>query len=173
MKKICEVIHYIIDSFQQADSVSKLGKVKLAKILWFADREFMYEHHKSITGIDYVKLPNGPVPKKYDAILDEMKDNGVIHQYQIKKFDKTQQCFVSLKDPNLEVFNKEEIKVLDNVIYELKDKSASKLSNLTHDSLWKNREIGEIMPIESVFCRDITEPNEDDIAWANSKIFKA
>ena len=38
MEKIHAVIHYIVDSFQQADSISKLGKVKLAKILWFSDR---------------------------------------------------------------------------------------------------------------------------------------
>lgn len=173
MEKIHAVIHYIIDSFQQADSISKLGKVKLAKILWFADREFMYEYHKSITGIQYVKLANGPVPKKYDMILSEMKEEGIIHQYQINKFGKPQQCFISLKKPSLEVFSKEEIKVLDNIIYELKNKSATKLSDVTHDSLWENREVGEVMPIESVFCRDIVEPNEDDIAWAKSKIFKA
>lgn len=170
MEKIHAVINYIIDSFQQADSISKLEKVKLAKILWFADRKFMYEYHKSITDIEYVRLPNGPVPKRYEALLNEMQKNRIIYKYKINKCDKTQQCFTSLKKPDLEAFSREEIKVLDTIIYELKDKTATELSSLTHDSLWENRENGEVMPIESVFCRDIVEPNEYDIAWAKSKI---
>lgn len=75
-KKIYEIINYIVGCFK--DNPSKLGKVKLAKILWFADREFMYKYHSELTGLEYQKLPFGPVPKKYDQILNDMQKKNLI-----------------------------------------------------------------------------------------------
>lgn len=167
MKKLQETINYIIDCFQRTDSISKLGKVKLAKILWFADKEFMYQYSKSITNTEYIKLPNGPVPKKFDNILAQMEKEGIIHKIEMSLFNsKKQICYTSLQKPNLKSFEPQEIQVLDSVIYELKNKKAKKLSELTHDSLWESANNGDIMPVESVFLRDLCQPTQEDIKWA-------
>jgi len=41
MKRLYNLVHYIINRQTDID-FKKLGKVKLNKILWFADREYMY-----------------------------------------------------------------------------------------------------------------------------------
>lgn len=163
-KKIYEIINYIVGCFK--DNPSKLGKVKLAKILWFADREFMYKYHSELTGLEYQKLPFGPVPKKYDQILNDMQKKSYIFIDEIFKDDTKQILFTSLKKPCLDDFSAKEVEILDKIIFSFKDEKASCLSKITHDDLYNSVQIGDIMPVESVFWQDIETPNADDIKWA-------
>ena len=74
-----------------------------------------------------------------------------------------QQSFMCLKEPNLNDFTAQEISLLDRIIIELQDKSATQLSNQTHDELWESIEQGKIMPLESVFLQDIIPATQDDV----------
>lgn len=164
MEKLESIINYIIYCFR--DEPTKLGKVKLAKILWSCEREFMYKTHKRLSNLEFIKLNNGPVPKKYNKILDDMVLKGIIHSFNTIKFDKKQTSFYSLIEPDMNDFQAIEISIIDSVVYSLWDKSASELSNMSHDSFWESTNMGDVMPVESVFMRDIQEPDENDIAWA-------
>ncbi|EMI4815717.1 hypothetical protein V6N98_001137 [Campylobacter upsaliensis] len=53
MTKLEKIMNYIIYSFR--DEPLKLGKLKLAKILWFSDRAFMYKYSEALTGLEYLK----------------------------------------------------------------------------------------------------------------------
>ena len=64
----------------------------------------------------------------------------------------------------------DEISLIDSVIFALKDEKAGNLSNLTHDSVWENTKQGNVMPVESVFLKDIEAPSPEDIEWANKTI---
>ena len=163
-KKIYEIINYIISCFKE--NPSKLGKVKLAKILWFADREFMYKYHSELTGLEYQKLNFGPVPKKFEQILNTMQEKSYIVIDENFKDDTKQTLFFSRKKPCLDEFNAKEIEILDKIIFSLKDKKANHLSKITHDDLYNSVQLGDIMPVESVFWQDIEIPNADDIKWA-------
>ena len=88
MHKIQHIIHYIVAHFNSEPK--KLSKVKLAKILWFCEREFMYKTHKRLSDIEFVRMPFGPVPKKYDSILKDMEEKGIIHSFEIVNFQKKQ-----------------------------------------------------------------------------------
>lgn len=167
MDKTKAIISYIINYFQCNDMLKNLGKVKLVKILWFADREFMHTYYKQLTNLEYRKMKNGPMPTKIDSILKSMQQEGIIQLFEISKFGHTQQSFLCLKPPNLDDFTPQEINVLDKVILELYKKSAKAISNQTHDELWESIGLGKTMPLESVFLQDIIPASQDDVNGAN------
>lgn len=164
MDKACAIINYIINAFQAEPK--KLSKVKLAKILWFADKEYMYKYYTSLSGLEYIKLPQGPVPKNYDKLLKDMENKAIIHTFDVLSYGKKQICFHSLKEPDLEMFKAQEISILDKVISDVYNQKSTTLSKKTHDELWDKVKMGEIMPIESVFWQDIIPPNDEDIKQA-------
>lgn len=172
MIKTKKIIVYIIDYFQNNYSPNKLGAVKLNKILWFADRAFMYEHYKSITQGEYIRNPNGPVLKKIDKILSELEKDGYIKGIGIKKGRYTQKSFKSIKKPDLKGIAAQEINTIDSIMAELASKSARELSEQTHDELWEKTKNGDIMPLESVFLKDIVEPTKKDIQEALKQLNK-
>ena len=166
MKKVEKVIIYILSHFNSEPK--KIGKVKLAKLLWFCEREYMYKYHAHLLDdLEFIKLDHGPVPKKYEKILKDMEKKNLIHVFEIPNFDRTQISFHSLKEPDLSEFSAQEISVIDSVIYKLRDKTASELSKLSHDEFWDNTELGEVIPAEVVFAtKDVMHPTDDDVQWA-------
>lgn len=166
------IIAYIINYFQCNDSLAKLGKVKLIKILWYADREFMYKYYKELTDLEYRKMPRGPMPTNIDFILEDMEKKGIIKSFEISKFGYTQQSFLCLQEPDLNNFTPQEISVLDKVIVDLLNKTATQISKETHDELWHSIEQGKIMPLESVFLQDIVPTTEEDIKGTLKKMEK-
>lgn len=164
MDKTKAVIAYIVNYFQCNNSPKNLGKVKLVKILWFADREFMHKYYRQLTNLEYRKMPYGPMPTNIDSLLQSMEKEAIIKSFEANNgVEYPQQSFMCLKEPNLNDFTAQEISLLDRIIIELQDKSATQLSNQTHDELWESIEQGKIMPLESVFLQDIIPATQDDV----------
>lgn len=63
LNKVVEVINYL------ATRVERLHKVKLMKMLWYADILNYKRYKKSITGLAYSSLPMGAVPEGYEQIV--------------------------------------------------------------------------------------------------------
>lgn len=164
MKKATRILNYIIHKF--IENPTKLSKVKLAKILYFADREYLYKYKEYLTNLEYIKLPYGPVVKGYDKILKDMQKDGFINEFTSIINNQKQTCFQSLKEPNISEFSPQEIEILDKAIYENYNKKATTLSKNTHDKIWENTETGNVIPLECVFLRDIQTPTQDDIQKA-------
>ena len=59
-----------INFFDNSPAVSVLYKVKLMKLLWYADNLSYKRYGKSITGLAYKALPMGAVPVGHDLIVD-------------------------------------------------------------------------------------------------------
>lgn len=168
MDKAEKVINYIIYCFRAKPK--KLSKVKLAKILWLCEKEFLYNAYKSLSDLDFIKMDYGPVPKKYNEILQQMQNKGIIKINNDVKYDKKITYFYSLQKPIINDFQALEIKVIDDVINEFRNKTAKKLSIMSHDNLWQNTKKGDIMPTESVFLRDVEIADENDIKWAKNEL---
>lgn len=64
IEKLSDVIGYF------ATSVPNLYKVKLMKLLWYADVLFYKKHGSSITGLVYKHMPLGALPIAYDEIVN-------------------------------------------------------------------------------------------------------
>jgi hypothetical protein len=163
MIRLRNAVHYIIHS--QTD-FAKLGKVKLNKILWFADREMMYNTGLSITHTSYIKLQNGPVPKKIEQILSALEKEKKIVRRDVFVNGYTQNSFISIDEPDISDFSAVEISIFDKRINEVIAMSAKQVSDLSHDCSWKLAKMGEIMPVETVFLTDICKPTQQDIEEA-------
>lgn len=65
--KIAQVIRYFCYN-------REIFKTKLLKLLFYSDFLHYRKNKKSITGLEYVTLPFGPVPDQYEMILVELKN---------------------------------------------------------------------------------------------------
>jgi len=166
MKRLHDIVHYII---AKAD-YKKLGKTKLNKILWFADRDFMRTHIDTITHSEYIKMQFGPVPKKIDKILKALiKENNIILK-EVPIGDTIQKSYISIVEPDISMFKPEEISVLDKYIYGISENfTANKISEISHGEDWQMVKIGEVIPVESVFGNEINQDvTPDDIEEARA-----
>lgn len=66
LDKVVDVVRY----FANASEVKKLYKVKLMKLLWYADALAYKRNGLTITGLVYKALPMGAVPVAYDQLID-------------------------------------------------------------------------------------------------------
>lgn len=140
-------IAYIVDFASKHKEQGNLGKTKLFKILWFAERAYMAQHYaRLIEGFEYRHMPFGPVPnpEKIDRILDSLIQSGCIAK-------KGNNFVVGAKPlesypPNVHFFDEE-------ILHDL-PKTARELSGASHDALWDCTENGEVMPVECVFWNE-------------------
>ena len=83
-----------------------------------------------------------------------MQEQGIIKTFEVSN-GYNQTSFICLKEPDLNNFSPQEIHILDSSILNLHKKSAKYLSKKTHDNLWEKIEQAQIMPLESIFLKDI------------------
>jgi len=75
--------------------------------------------------------------------------------------------FVSLTQPNISMFTPEEISLIDDVIREICfNYTATSISLASHDRIWELAEIGDELPLETVFASELDEVTETDVNWA-------
>jgi hypothetical protein len=161
--RLSEVAHYVIAHCLP----EKLGATKLNKVLWYSDVIFYRAHGRTITGQDaYEKRQYGPVPQNINSILRSLRATGKIQERQVPTPAGQRREFVWLQPPPIENFSAEEIDVLRDVMTYICDgHSAASISDLTHDALWDETDIGQAMSVKAgaVVPGEITP---DAIRWA-------
>ena len=124
LDKVVDVIRYFAASL----NVTKLYKVKLMKLMWYADALSYKMRGFAITGLVYQALPMGAVPIGHNSIIDlkdvpcEEVDMGETYAYHFALTGK--QSFLSLSD--------EDKKILDIVIEKLGKMSKNDIINFMH-----------------------------------------
>ena len=123
LAKVVEMINYL------ASRVDNLHKVKLAKMLWFADYLHYKRNNIAISGLVYSSLPMGAVPEGFDHIvlLDGVKFDTLWYGENVAyKFR-----------PNTEIEIKEltkiEIETLDDIILQYGDLRTSEIVMEMHE----------------------------------------
>lgn len=161
--RLSEVTHYVIAHC----TPEKLGATKLNKVLWYSDVTFYRLHGRTITGEEaYEKRQFGPVPKNINTILRSLRTAGKIKEQVNPTPAGPRREFVWLEAPAVENFSGEEIDVLRDVMEQVcEGHSAASISDLTHDALWDETEIGQEMSIKAgaIFPAEITA---DAVRWA-------
>jgi uncharacterized phage-associated protein len=162
-ERLSAVAHYVIAHC----TPEKLGATKLNKVLWYADVIFYRLHGHAITGEEvYEKRQYGPVPKNINAVLRSLQAAGKIKERLSLTPVGSRREFVWLESPAIDKFSAEEIDVLRDVMQQVCDgHSAASISELTHDALWDETEIGQDMSVGAgaVLPGEITP---DAIKWA-------
>lgn len=110
------------------------GKKKLAKLLYFVDFDFYEKNQKSITGDIYRALPMGPFPITLDVVTETMTKNNIITVDQVeehKGYNPTE-VYRCVKKPDMSVFEKKEIQMLDRIILKYGHLNGKQLEELSH-----------------------------------------
>ena len=135
-EKIYNIILYFADN--------TVLKTKLLKEMFYADFLCYKSMCKSMTGLEYYKLPLGPVPNQYENILNNgvseniiTYESDIINNYEYHSIS-------SIKKFNKDIFDEKELVILKKVKDEFKN--------------FKSKEIVEFSHIEKAFIE--TEYNK-------------
>ena len=142
------------------NSAGETSKVKLAKLILFADILHFNKMGASITGMYYVRLKNGPVVAFFDEVLEQHK--GILWDIVTKDIPiysegvmKKQYLYTALtkKEPPKEVKQ-----TIEQVVKKYGSKTGTKLSNESHSlPAWKYSEPNEPIFIAELAVRDEKE----------------
>lgn len=152
VSKFKNVLLYILEKCAGKPNV---GETMLYKLLYFADFNYyeLYEEH--LTGAKYRKLPYGPVPQKLDTILNQMIDAGQLQRFKTDYYGLQQTRYLPLTKANLTELKASEKEVIDRVIEQMSDWSASAISNYSHkDMPWLASKEGDEINYELAFYRE-------------------
>jgi transcriptional regulator with XRE-family HTH domain len=150
--KFKNVLLYILERCAGKPNV---GETVLYKLLYFSDFNYyeLYEEH--LTGAKYRKLPYGPVPQKLDTIIGQMMEKGMIQRIKTAYYDKMQTRYIPLVKADLTELKASEKEVIDRVIEQMSDWSASAISSYSHkDMPWLASKEGEEINYELAFYRE-------------------
>jgi hypothetical protein len=168
--KFDALVHYVCAS---CDDPAMLGATKLNKILWYCDTGAFLFLGKSMTGAKYVKRQFGPVPKEVLAARQRLVQRGAIIERDAPLYGYSQRQLIALTKPDLSRFSAAEISLVDHVIQAVcQNHTAASISQLTHDHVWEAAEIGEELPLSSVFASQRGEIDEDDLAWGRAEMIR-
>lgn len=151
VNKFKNVLLYILERCAGKPNV---GETVLYKLLYFCDFNYyeLYEEH--LTGAAYRKLPYGPVPQKIDSIIGQMMESGQIQRIKTEYFGKIQTRYIPLIKADLTELRASEKEVIDKVIEQMADWTATTISNYSHsDKPWKATESNTLIDYELSFYR--------------------
>jgi uncharacterized phage-associated protein len=154
--------------FFSKSGITDLTKMKVHKLLFFADKLHLVRYGRPIIGDEYFALDHGPLPSSADDDLDTAEDLAIgvddaavrthFGGYLTLKSTGEWPVIAAVGPENYEVFSRSELKVLSEVVEKFGRMSASKLRKLSHEDpayalADKNRTQGKRapMPYESFF----------------------
>jgi transcriptional regulator with XRE-family HTH domain len=152
VEKFKNILLYVLERCAGKPNV---GETVLSKLLYFADFNYyeLYEEH--LTGAKYRKLPFGPVPQKLDSIIIQMVNSNQVQRIKTDYHGFPQTRYIPLEKPDLTKIKASEKEVVDQVIHQFSDWSASSISTYSHKDLpWLASKDGENIEYELVFYRE-------------------
>ncbi|WP_167882492.1 Panacea domain-containing protein [Leptospira levettii] len=126
-----------------------LSKTKWNKYLFLIDSVYFNSPNgdlkKTLTGLEFIKMPYGPVVKEFNQYISLLKSK---HGFQLKSYigySSGNMTFIELDQNSkydtdkLSLFEKQ---VIAKTVNTFKNYNASELSDLTHEmDAWKNEEL--------------------------------
>jgi len=110
-----------------------LGKLKMMKLLYFMDFDFFEKYGKSITGDEYLRFENGPVPRLAEKLLKKMDGVEIkISKRKICDGYRDQQHIEPLRSPDIGVFSREELMMMEDVADKWEKFSGNEMKSASH-----------------------------------------
>ena len=152
VNKFKNVLLYILERCAGKPNV---GETVLYKLLYFSDFNHYELHEEHLTGSTYRKLPYGPVPQKFDTILNQMIDKGQLQRVKTEYHGYPQTRYLPLEKADLTELMASEKEIIDRVIEQMSDWSAAAISNYSHKDLpWEVTDEGQDISYELAFYRE-------------------
>jgi len=148
-KKLGELMLYIAE---RSECDPTFGAIKLNKILFYSDFIMYSKRRSSITGQEYMRLEQGPAPRRLLPVREELVREGWAAIKKVKYGAYNQDRLIALRAPDLSLFSGEEIAQVDDVISKLANRSGTQVSALSHLFVgWKAASFKETIPYATAF----------------------
>jgi uncharacterized phage-associated protein len=160
-EKLRELTLYIALKSQEDPN---FGKIKLNKLLFFADFAAYVAHGRPITGTTYEVWECGPCVRGFYDLIGEFQKDGSGAMQVVQYFMYPQHRLVALRQPKLDGFRAEEIALVDRVIEAFRNKTGAEMTELSHGlHVWKAFSVGDTIPYTAAFVsnRELTQSEKD------------
>lgn len=145
--KFKDAIHYICAKCP----ADELGKVKLHKILYFADMIHFIDTGTSLTGVQYQKQKFGPMARHLNWAIDELQRENRLRVEKRDYFGFEKIDYHALGEVDNHRLSDAARRVLDEVMEFVRSRSAKAIGELSHNAAWEAVEIGDVIPYYSAF----------------------
>jgi len=158
--------------FATHTDVKFLGKVKLMKLLYFADFMHVKNYGSPITYDTYVHLEHGPIPSAIknlvDSAADDIDNSVLADTIQIEKPEGIDMSRVLPKreftDRDRKYFSETELEILEKVCARFGDKNTKTIEDASHaEAPYKNTRFLETIPYELATLDDDCRVSEEEI----------
>ena len=127
LEKMINMILYV------AEKSKGVFTTKLNKLLWYIDFLSFKERSVSISGSNYIHLPLGPVPDKYELITGIAIEEDLLSQEEVFFRDgKSGIKYATIAPTNYSLFNNYELKIMDFIIAYFKDFNCEQIKDKSH-----------------------------------------
>jgi transcriptional regulator with XRE-family HTH domain len=153
VKKLKNILLYILE---RCAGKPNFGETVLYKVLYFSDFNYYEIYEEHLTGATYRKLPYGPVPQKLDSLINRMIEDKQLRRIKSDYHGFSQTRYIPLVKPDLTGIKASETGVIDRVIEQMSDWSASAISSYSHKDLpWLASKVGDVISYELAFYREL------------------
>lgn len=163
--KFLDVVHYICARCQPTE----LGRVKLHKILYFADMINFVATGMPLTGAEYQKQAFGPVAIHLQGALRQLEAADRVEIRIRDYFGYRKHDFVARLEPDLARLAEHERQLIDDVTDFVCARSAREISEFSHNAVWQLAEIGERLPYPTAFNILPAEITDKDVEWGENE----
>jgi uncharacterized phage-associated protein len=149
-----DVEKFVNASAYLAERCPEVTRMKLFKLLFYADKEHLLTYGRPIIGDRYIKMDHGPVPSRgYDLMKhgdhSTAEDQALFDSYLAIQGNEV--C-VRLK-PNLGYLSETDIEVLDDIVGKYGHLTAVQLSKLSHgDPAWVKADLNDELDYRLFFA---------------------
>ena len=135
-----------------------LGETVLYKLLYFIDFEATEVLGHPMTGMPYVRLQYGPVPRKkeYEQVLRIMIEQEELKIISHEYYGHQQKRYVNLCEPDSKIFSKAEEEIINRNLMQLSDMKAAEIAHYVHGDIpWKKTTDGDVIDYNLAFQREL------------------
>lgn len=154
----------------------RINKMKAIKLIYLADRLHLRKYGRPIVGDVYWAMKLGPVGSRAKNIAELSNVPAGVLAYAkkyIKPADAKKQSFISIKEPDLDVFSKSDLECLEAVYAHFCDKDQFELAELSHKypewAKHKNKITSANKRIKMDYVDFFTDPKVGDDFFAQKK----
>lgn len=151
--KYREVILFFLEHVARGS----MGKLKLMKLLYYADFDHFERYKEPLLGETYLRWDNGPMPKRAEAMLTSMQKEKLIETEReilpIPYHDK--EVYIPRRNFNPKLFTPERIETLHHIAEKWAHHTGTEMRNASHgDPPWVATPKDHIIDYNLVFYRN-------------------
>lgn len=148
-EKLGELLLYVA---HRLEDDPRGGATKINKVLFFSEFAFMRTHGRPITGVEYQKLDRGPAPRRLLPVRNWLIESGAARLDSSFSYGYPLSRLIPLRGFNRALFSEDEIAQVDEVIEDLRSRTATQASEMSHREIgWRMVEKGETIPYEAAY----------------------